>query len=179
MRFLAVVGWAALVSWVGEAQGQSIGAVSVGPVAGLQVRGPEREAVVGGAGSFGLVSGRWFLGPEFLALWGGRTRVRAVALVARFSGTGNRVRPFLVGGAGSYDWRNRYQYFLPDGQGVDDWAGIQYFSGSFGGGAELGVGGRLNSAVELRYHGNIQRSDVAEHRGRGVVTAAVSLRYRW
>ena len=172
-------GWLTMVALsAGTARAQTVGSVSLGPMAGVQVRGADREAVVGGSARFGFEAGRWFLGPEFSVVRGARTRTTGIGLVIRFSGRGERVRPFAVGGAGSYRWSTRYQYLLPNGQAIEDWSGVDYFSVSFGGGVELGTQGRLNPLLEVRYHGNIQRDDIVTG-GRGLVTAGVGLRYRW
>ncbi len=162
----------------GAAVAQTVGSASIGPMVGLQVRGADREAVVGGHASFGFNAGPWFLGPEYTLVQGSRTRVRAIGLVVRLAGRGERLRPLVGGGAGSYGWSNRYEFLVPSGQTVVDWAGINYLSGSIGGGVELGSRGRFNPMVEVRHHGNIQRGD-AGAAGRGLVTAAVGVRYHW
>ena len=179
MRLGRVAGLlAVLATGTGTAVAQTIGSASIGPMVGVQVRGADREAVVGGHASFGFNAGPWFLGPEYTLVQGSRTRARAIGLVVRLAGRGERLRPFVVGGAGSYEWSNRYEYRVPSGQTVVDWAGINYLSGSIGGGVELGARGRFNPMVEVRYHGNIQRGDVVAA-GRGLVTAAVGVQYHW
>ncbi len=161
------------------ANGQSVGSVSLGAVVGARVQGPVQEAVFGGHGSFGFESGRWFLGPEYSVTHGAATRTWAVGLVARVSWPGERIRPFLVAGAGSYQWSSRYAYQVPSGQTVTDWARLGYFSGSIGAGVELGAArSRLSPRLEARYHTNLQRSDIGAG-GLGLVTAAAGLRYRW
>lgn len=179
---MRVAGWVLIGLWThgaGVATGQAIGSVSLGALVGTRVRGPVREVVFGGHGSFGFESGRWFLGPEYSVAQGAQTRTRVVGLVARLSWPGERIRPFLVAGVGSYQWSARYTYQLPSGQTVADWAGIGYFSGSLGGGLELGAErNRLSPRLEVRYHGNLQRSDFGAG-ARGLVAAGVGLRYRW
>ncbi len=179
---MRVAGLALLALWTLRAEvvgGQTVGSGSLGAVVGAQVRGPVEEAVFGGQGSFGFESGRWFLGPEYTVARGAQTRTWAVGLVGRFSWPGERIRPFLVGGAGSYQWSTRYTYQLPNGQTEVDWSGIGYYSGSLGAGIEVGAArSRLSPRLEARYHWNLQRSDYVAG-GRGLVTATVGLRYRW
>ncbi len=179
---MRAVGGVLLGLWTvgaGVAGGQTVGSVSLGAVVGARVRGPVQEAVFGGQGSFGFESGRWFMGPEYSVAHGAQTRTWAVGVVGRFSWPGERIRPFVVAGAGRYQWSTRYTYQLPGGQTVPDWSGIGYFSGSLGAGFEVGAArSRLSPRLEARYHGNLQRSDLAAG-GQGLVTATIGLRYRW
>lgn len=165
--------------WPGTpARAQVVGAASLGPLVGVQVIGPVRKPVFGGLGGLGFVTGRWFFGPELGLAWGAQTRIRVLGLVGRVSASGERFRPFLVAGAGSYAWNSRSDYVLPGGSVVAQWSGVTFLSGSVGGGAELGGRGGRTATFEVRYHGVLQRTGYPPV-SRGLVTAGVGLRFQW
>lgn len=125
---------------------QQIGELALhgGIVSGLSGGLP---ASVMAAGSFSFVKSRFSLGPELMYAAGDDRHVIAWGGVARFMlGTGP-VRPYLVGGLGSYNWEDKNR------------VNTGLFSGSIGAGVLIGRSATARLQLEARWHDNLQNID--------------------
>jgi hypothetical protein len=99
------------------------------------------------AGSFSFVKSRFSFGPEVMYAAGGNRHVIAWGGVARFKLVNGALRPYLVGGLGSYNWE------------AENRVNTGLFSGSVGAGVLIGHSATRQMQIEARWHDNLQNID--------------------
>jgi hypothetical protein len=148
------------------ARGQGVGEVTLhgGMARGDGSGGLPTRVTTGG--SLAFTRGSFALGPELQFSSGSGRRLVAWGGVARFTLASGSVRPYLVGGLGSYSWKQTNA------------ATLTAFSGSLGAGIMLGdPGGHVTYQAELRVHDKLQ--NVGAPGSFRLIGATLGIRYRW
>ncbi|MEP7326136.1 MAG: hypothetical protein ABI836_09330 [Gemmatimonadota bacterium] len=151
---------------IARAEGQGIGEATLngGFARGI---GPDAQpSSVFLGGSFALVRGWFSLGPEVqYAQGGGRTLIEWGG-VSRFRLSGGRVRPFLVAGLGSYNWKRT------------SFVTASVLGASFGAGVVLGDPRRhIALQGEMRFHDNLQ--NIGTPGSLQLFSVSVGARFQW
>jgi hypothetical protein len=116
--------------------------------------------------SLAFVRGSFSLGPELHFSTGGDRKLVAWGGVARLNFGAGSLRPYLVGGLGSYSWKQLNAVT------------ITAFSGSIGAGVVLGdPKGPVAFQAELRRHDKLQ--NIGTTGSLGLFSATAGVRFHW